>query len=64
MEKSSPFTISVLPFDGRPGRYRWLILENGKDREKSRDSFATSREAHLDAERHVDRFLLSSQRDD
>jgi hypothetical protein len=66
MDESSPFTISVSPFDGRPGRYQWAIREDGEYRDKSRESFATTREAHLDAERHVDKLNASAKamRDD
>jgi hypothetical protein len=62
MEKSSPFTIGVSPFEGRPGRYQWTIHEDGENREKSRDSFATAREAHLDAERHVEKLNTAWQK--
>jgi hypothetical protein len=66
MDKSSPFTISVSPFEGRPGRYQWTIQEDGEHRDKSRESFATTRETHLDAERHVDKLIASAKaiRDD
>ena len=61
MEKPSPSTISVLPFEGRPGRYQWIILENGEERDRSRSSFATDREAHLDAERFVEKLIITWQ---
>jgi hypothetical protein len=66
MDHSSRFTISVSPFEGRPGRYRWAIQEDGEHRDKSRESFAATREAHLDAERHVDKLIVSAKaiRDD
>jgi hypothetical protein len=62
MEKSSPFTIMVSPFAGRPGRYQWTINEDGEACERSRSSFATEREAHLDAERVVEKLVITSQK--
>jgi hypothetical protein len=62
MHKSSPFTISVSLFNGRPGRYQWTIHEGGEHRDKSHDSFATTREAHLDAERHVETLNTAGQK--
>ena len=61
MDKSSPFTISVSPFEGRPGRYQWTIQEDGERRDKSRESFATTREAHLAAERQVDKLIAPAK---
>jgi len=43
------------------GRYQWNILENGEERDRSRSSFATEREAHLDAERFVDKLNITGQ---
>jgi len=62
MEKPSPFTISISPFGGRPGRYQWTINEDGEACDRSSSSFATAREAHLDAERVVEKLIVTWQK--
>jgi hypothetical protein len=53
MAEGPDFTIRIEPDAGRPGRYRWNILENGKPRDKSTYSYPTHREAQADAEKFV-----------
>jgi hypothetical protein len=45
MGKPLVLTIHVVEDADRPGRYRWLICDMGKERDKSLYSFATYREA-------------------
>jgi hypothetical protein len=59
MDEPSDFTIHVLPHDGRPGRYQWAIHQGGKARDKSFHSFATKREAQADAEKFVDKLIIT-----
>lgn len=56
------YTISVLPYDGRPGRFRWTVSEEGKERDRSFHNFATKREAHADAKAFVDKLTVIWER--
>jgi hypothetical protein len=49
MAKDHPFSIKVLPDPEREGRFRWTIYESGKQRDRSRVSFAARSEAESDA---------------
>jgi hypothetical protein len=53
MAEIATFTIEIEPDAGRSRRFRWKILEDGKARDKSVYSFATKREAQIDAEKFV-----------
>jgi hypothetical protein len=48
------FTIKIEPDAGRPGRYRWTISEEGRTRDTSLYSFATKREAQVDANKFLE----------
>ena len=62
MQELSALTIHVTPDGDRPGRYRWNIHEGGKARDKSVYSFATKREAQADAEKFVDKLIVTWKR--
>jgi hypothetical protein len=47
------FTIKVEPDPARLSRYRWAVLEAGKQRDRSVYTFATRREAQADADKFV-----------
>jgi hypothetical protein len=47
------FTTYVVKDIGNPNRFRWNIYDNEKVRDKSFYSFATKREAQIDADKFV-----------
>ena len=47
------FTADVVKDVSNPNRYRWNIYENNRVRDKSFFSFATKREAQIDADKFV-----------
>jgi hypothetical protein len=49
------FTIKIEPDFDQPGRHRWVVSEDKKARDRSVYSFATRREAQLDADRYVEK---------
>jgi hypothetical protein len=55
MPQSGDFTIQVEPDADRAGRYRWNIVEKGKQRDRSTYSYATRREAQEDAQKFLDK---------
>jgi hypothetical protein len=61
MEEPSPYTIYVIQDPDRINRYRWAIYENGKKRDGSFHSFATMREAQVDAEAFVEKLIITWQ---
>jgi hypothetical protein len=55
MAEAPIFTIDVARDAVRPERYRWNVSENLRLRDKSFYSFATKREAQIDADKFVRR---------
>ena len=55
-------TIHVVKDADRPGRYRWVIRDMGKERDRSLYSFATLREAFADAEKFRDKLIITWQK--
>jgi hypothetical protein len=53
MVEAPMFTIDIARDSIRPERYRWSVSENMRLRDKSLYSFATKREAQIDADRFV-----------
>jgi hypothetical protein len=53
MTYSAGFTTFVVKDIGNPNRFRWNIYDNEKVRDKSFYSFATKREAQIDADKFV-----------
>jgi hypothetical protein len=47
------FTVKVDPDPVRLSRYRWAVLEAGKQRDRSVYTFATRREAQADADKFL-----------
>jgi hypothetical protein len=47
------YRIDIAKDADRPGRYRWRIFEDLKLRDQSLHSFATIREAQIDADKFV-----------
>jgi len=62
MTEPSPYTIYVSADPERIDRFRWSICEAAKERDKSMYSFATRREAQADAERFVDKLIITWQK--
>jgi len=62
MAEPPPYTILVTADPGRVGRFRWSIHEAGKEREKSKYSFATRRHAQTDAEAFVEKLIINWQK--
>jgi hypothetical protein len=62
MGKPLALTIHVAEDADRPGRYRWIIRDVGKDRDKSLYTFATYREAFDDAEKFRDKLVITWQK--
>jgi len=55
MAEAPIFRIDITTDAARPGRYRWMIFQDLKLRDKSLHSFATKREAQIDADTFVTR---------
>jgi hypothetical protein len=55
MADAPKFRIYVAVDADRPGRYRWMIFEDLKLRDRSLHSPATKREAQIDADKFVAR---------
>jgi hypothetical protein len=55
------FTIKVEPDPARLWRYRWAVLEAGKQRDRSVYTFATRREAQADADKFVQKLKKTWQ---
>lgn len=53
MKDGPMFTADVVKDVSNPNRYRWNIYENNRVRDKSFFSFATKREAQIDADKFV-----------
>ena len=62
MEEPPPFTIHIVSDPDRAGRYRWRVIEQGKARDVSMYSFATKREAQADAEKYVEKLIITWQK--
>ena len=55
MAETHDFKIVIETDAGRAGRFRWNISEDGKVRDKSFYSYATRREAQVDADKFVEK---------
>ena len=55
MPEDSPFVVKVERDAERQGRFRWRVFENGIMRDASVYSFATKREAQVDADKFVEK---------
>ena len=62
MVEVSPYKIQVAPDPDRSNRYRWAVYEAGKIRDRSVHNFATVREAYADAEKFVDKLIITWQK--
>jgi hypothetical protein len=62
MAEPSPYTIFVESDPDRVTRFRWSIHEAGKERDKSMYSFATRRQAQADAEKFVEKLIITWQK--
>jgi hypothetical protein len=58
---AASLTIKVEPDSVRLCRYRWAVLEAGRQRDKSIYTFATRREAQADADRFVEKLKATWQ---
>ena len=53
MTYGTTFITDIVKDVGNPNRFRWNIYDNEKVRDKSFYSFATKREAQIDADKFV-----------
>ena len=61
MTDAAGLTIRVEPDPARLWRYRWAVLEAGRQRDRSVYTFATRREAQADAEKFVQKLRTTWQ---
>jgi hypothetical protein len=61
MTDAAALTIKVEPDPVRLWRYRWAVLEAGRQRDRSVYTFATWREAQADAEKFVQKLRTTWQ---
>jgi len=59
MAENHRFTITVEPDLSRGHRFRWTIHENGQVRNRSPVSYATRREALVDATKALDKQIAN-----
>jgi len=62
MEEPSPHKIRVEPDHNLFNRYRWTVLEWGTIRHESKMNFATVREAQAEAEKFVEKLIITWQK--
>jgi hypothetical protein len=58
---AASLTVKVEPDSVRLCRYRWAVLEGGRQRDRSVYTFATRREAQADADRFVEKLKTTWQ---
>jgi hypothetical protein len=61
MTDAARLTIKVEPDPARLWRYRWAILEAGRQRDRSVYTFATKREAQADADSFLQKLKTTWQ---
>jgi hypothetical protein len=59
MLEIEPYSVRVREDANRPGRYRWDVFETERLRDTSMFSFATRREAQIDADKFVVKLLAT-----
>ena len=59
MNEPAPSTIEVSADVTRFSRYRWAVFEDGKLCDQSLNNFATRREARADAEKFVEKLMIT-----
>jgi hypothetical protein len=59
MPKASAYTVRIRQDEAQRGRYRWDVIEGAKVRDSSFLSFATNREAQADADRYVEKLIVT-----
>jgi hypothetical protein len=55
MPQDSPFDVKVERDAERQGRFRWRVFQDGIMRDASVFSFATKREAQVDADKFIEK---------
>jgi hypothetical protein len=55
MLEDSPFVVKVERDAERQGRFRWRVFQDGTMRDASVFSFATKREAQVDADKFIEK---------
>jgi hypothetical protein len=63
MAEKHPFTIEIEEDRQNERRFRWIIFEGEKPRQRSPQSYATIRHAKADAERFMQRLITARQSD-
>ena len=58
---TSPYSVNVIKDAKHPGRYRWEVYATAKLRDSSMFSFATRREAQIDAELFIEKLVATWQ---
>jgi hypothetical protein len=53
MVQDSPLVVRIERDSAREGRFRWLVFQDGRMRDASVYSFATKRQARVDADKFV-----------
>jgi hypothetical protein len=64
MSEVQPYSVRIRGDAHHPGRYRWDVFETERLRDSSMFSFATKREAQLDAEKFVEKLIATWQKFD
>ncbi len=59
MPTTSAYKVRIRRDEARPGRYRWDVVEGSKVRDTSTFSFGTKREAQADADRYVEKLIVT-----
>jgi hypothetical protein len=57
MDQDHPYTIKVEPHGFRPGRFRWSVREDGRECDRSSDSYATRGEAEAEADKVMQKLI-------
>jgi hypothetical protein len=61
MGEDHQFTVRVEPDSSRPGRFRWALLKGKQAYNRSEASFATKREANIEAAKVLDKRIAAWQ---
>jgi hypothetical protein len=63
MAEKHPFTIEIEEDPENERRFRWIIVEGERPRQRSPQSYATIRHAKADAERFMQKLITAWQSD-
>jgi hypothetical protein len=57
MGQDHPYTTKVEPHGFRPGRFRWSVRKDGRECDRSSDSYATRGDAEAEAEKVMQKLI-------